>query len=395
MNIGLVTTSFPRHPGDYAGSFVGDRVRALLAGGHRVDVIAAGDGSATCEMEHERLTVTRIAPHPNPLPSGERGPEGLPSGERGPDAFFSPLPAGERVRVRAPALFYGAGAPEALERGGLGVWLAGARFSVAIAAAVRARAHRFELVEAHWLVPSAFAALAAAPAHRQRAFAHSGDVALLERIPFGRAIARRFIHAGVDLRFVSAELRARFSALAGAPAVVGAVEALSLPPDDWRPRDGADAASRRQLGLTQPTVLAVGRLVPIKGHDRLLRACGRAQRAGAVDPLEVVILGDGPERDRLGRLANALGVRLRLPGFVPRADVARWLRAADVYVQPSIRLANGRGEGAPVATAEARAIGIPVLVEHEVTRLAAGLSRFCSRVGDGRVTRYAHSRPAA
>ena len=97
----------------------------------------------------------------------------------------------------------------------------------------------------------------------------------------------------------------------------------------------------------------------------------------ASGPLEVVILGDGPERARLGRLADALGVRLRLPGFVSRDEVALWLRAADVFVQPSLRLANGRTEGAPFATAEARAVGIPVLVESDVSRLAQGLrSRF-------------------
>jgi glycosyltransferase involved in cell wall biosynthesis len=358
MNICLVTTSFPRHPGDYAGSFVGDRVRELLAAGHTVEVLAAGDGGATREMAHERLTITRIrSPH--------------------------------------PALFYGDGAPEALERGGLAVWLAGARFSVELTAAIRARAARFDLVESHWLVPSALATLAAAPDRPQRAFAHSGDVALLERVPLGRAIARRFVGAGVDLRFVSDDLRARFAALAGAPRPVGEVEALRLPAGDWLPRDRADAVTRRQLGLTGPTVLAIGRLVPIKGHDRLLRACGRVLATGAIEALEVVILGDGPERARLARLAGELGLRLRLPGFVPRAEVARWLRAADIYVQPSIRLANGRGEGAPMATAEARAIGIPVVVESDVGNLAAELSRTWLQARDRRVTRYAHSRPAA
>ena len=47
----------------------------------------------------------------------------------------------------------------------------------------------------------------------------------------------------------------------------------------------------------------------------------------------------------------------------------------DVYVQPSISLPNGRSEGAPFATAEARAVGIPVLVESDVGRLVEGLSR--------------------
>jgi len=339
MRIGLLTTSFPRGVGDYAGSFVGDRVQQLLADGHTVDVIAAGDGSIAQELGHDRLSVTRIDP------------------------------------LSGTDLFYDAGAPEALERGGAAVWLAAARFTAMLAGAARARANGFDLVESHWLVPSALAALAAGPTHRQRAFAHSGDVALLERIPFGRTIARRLARAGVAIHFVSDALQARFAALAGAR--VGVVAPMVPCAAEWAPRAGVDVVGRRALGLARPTVLAVGRLVPIKGHDRLLRACARVQTeiGAGRDALEVVILGDGPERARLGGLAAQLGVRLRLPGFVSRVDVQRWLRAADVFVQPSIQLANGRSEGAPFATAEARAVGIPVLVAGDVSRLAEGLAR--------------------
>jgi glycosyltransferase involved in cell wall biosynthesis len=359
VRIGVLTTSFPRHAGDYAGSFVGDRVRRLLADGHTVDVLAAGDGGVAREVEEDGLSVTRIAPHPNPLPSGERGQERI-------TCHPGLVPAG---------LFYGAGAPEALEGGGVRLWLAAAHFSCALAAEARARAHRFDVIESHWLVPSALAGLAAAPSHRQRAFAHSGDVALLERIPFGHTIARRLARAGIAIQFVSDALQARFAALAGRQ--VGTVQPVALA-GEWPLRAGVDLAGRRRLGLARPTVLAVGRLVPIKGHERLLRACARVQSDGALPaaaPLEVVILGDGPEHSRLGRLADALGVRLRLPGFVSRDEVALWLRAADVFVQPSIRLPNGRTEGAPFATAEARAVGIPVLVESDVSRLAEGLRR--------------------
>jgi len=88
MRIGLLTTSFPRHAGDYAGSFVGDRVRQLLADGHAVDVLAAGDGSATREIAHPRLTVTRIDP-----------PAFVPS---------------------CDSLFYGDGAPEIVQGSGGG-----------------------------------------------------------------------------------------------------------------------------------------------------------------------------------------------------------------------------------------------------------------------------------
>ncbi len=70
---------------------------------------------------------------------------------------------------------------------------------------------------------------------------------------------------------------------------------------------------------------------------------------------------------------------MRLAGFVPRAEVADWLRAADLFVQPSIRLANGRTEGAPLAAREARAVGIPVVVTNE--RRSRGDRRNVRRTG--------------
>ncbi|HEY4394625.1 MAG TPA: glycosyltransferase [Polyangia bacterium] len=332
MQIGLLTTSFPRRDGDYAGSFVGDRVDRLLDDGHAVEVLAAGDGP---DVVDGRLAVRRL---------------------------------------RSDALFYREGAPEALEGGGL-AWLAALRFQAALGAAARARAAAWDAIESHWLVPSALAASAVAPRHPRRAFAHSGDVALLERIPLGRAIARRLARDGTDLHFVSADLQARFARLAGC-ATLGTVEALAVPSSLFAPRRGPDAALRRELGLEAPTVLAVGRLVPIKGHAALLHACARGRaRSSRQQKPELVILGDGPERPHLTSLATALEVPLRLLGAVSRAEVAAWLRAADLFAHPSIRLANGRTEGEPIAAREARAVGIPVIATSDLGALAGAIAR--------------------
>jgi glycosyltransferase involved in cell wall biosynthesis len=327
--IGLLTTSYPRHPGDYAGSFVADRVASLLADGHRVDVVAAGEASTTpSDCGSEGLTITR-------------------------------LPA-------AAGLFYGAGAPEALETGAGTSWFSAVAFFAALAGETRARAARWDLIESHWLVPSALAASAGAPAHPRRAWAHSGDVALLERIPGGRAIAQRLANDGSDLCFVTAQLFDRFGALAGRP--VGRVEPLPVTSPLFSTRAAADPALRRRLGLSAPTVLSIGRLVPIKGHARLIRAAATAPR-----PPEVVILGDGPERARLAELAGRLRVPLRLPGFVPRPEVADWLRAADLFALPSVQLANGRTEGAPTSLREAAAVGIPYIATPDLGQLARAM----------------------
>ena len=218
-------------------------------------------------------------------------------------------------------------------------------------------------------MPGALAVACAAPAGvPQRAYAHSGDVALLERVPGGASIARRLL-ASASLVFVSADLRDRFSRLVGrrlATAVAGCpVEPAAsplLPSAAAGPARVVPAAERRalrvRLRLSGTVVIGVGRLVAIKGYDVLVRAVGRL-------PVErrptVVLLGDGPERGRLGRLAEARRVDLRLPGEVTHPEVLPWLTAADVFVHPSRRMPSGRTEGQPLAVREALAAGLPVV----------------------------------
>jgi glycosyltransferase involved in cell wall biosynthesis len=323
VRIGVLTTSYPRTRGDFTGAWVADRVRALLAEGHQVDVIAGG---AVASTESSSVTITRL-----PARLGD-----------GPD------------------LFAGAGAPEALERGGLGTYWAAARFSAGMVAAVAARAStsRWSRIESHWLVPCGLAAMAGAPGVPHRATAHSGDVSLLERVPLGATLARRLVRSGAELVFVSEALRRRFGALVGG--LHGIVEPVAVPRAPFAPAARPDHGLRAALGLTGATVISVGRLVPIKGLDLLVRACATGPEDTA--PIHLVVVGDGPERGRLRRLAQRLGVSLRLTGAIPRDDVGAWLRAADLYAQPSRVLASGRTEGLPVATLEALAAGLPAVV---------------------------------
>ncbi|MEU3601504.1 glycosyltransferase family 4 protein [Streptomyces sp. NPDC006798] len=98
-----------------------------------------------------------------------------------------------------------------------------------------------------------------------------------------------------------------------------------------------------------PVVLCVGRLCRQKGQDVLLAAWPevRAAAPGA----RLVLVGDGPDRSALTRLAPP-GVRFA--GAI--RDVRPWLRAADVVVLPS------RWEGMALAPLEAMACGRPVVV---------------------------------
>ncbi|CAM5717144.1 glycosyltransferase [Streptomyces fumanus] len=116
-------------------------------------------------------------------------------------------------------------------------------------------------------------------------------------------------------------------------------------PDRFRPAPPSGVPA----GPAAPLVVCVGRLCPQKGQDLLLAAWERV--LGRVPGAQLVLVGDGPDRERL---------RARAPRSVrfagPVADPGPWYRAADLVVLPS------RWEGMALAPLEAMACGRPVVV---------------------------------
>jgi len=122
-----------------------------------------------------------------------------------------------------------------------------------------------------------------------------------------------------------------------------------------KPDEGASETGR-DLRRT-PTVVAVGRLHPVKGHTHLVRAARILDARGI--PARVVLIGGGPLERRLqSETSSASNVALLGPRSAD--EVARLLHTADLFVLPSIRLA-GQGEGTPTALIEAMAAGLPVV----------------------------------
>jgi glycosyltransferase involved in cell wall biosynthesis len=101
---------------------------------------------------------------------------------------------------------------------------------------------------------------------------------------------------------------------------------------------------------TRPVVLAVCRLEAYKGVDTLIAASQQWR-----SPSELVIVGDGVERDRLETLAAASGGSARLVGRVSDDDLARWWATASVVVSAS------REESFSLTVAQARASGVRVV----------------------------------
>jgi glycosyltransferase involved in cell wall biosynthesis len=113
--------------------------------------------------------------------------------------------------------------------------------------------------------------------------------------------------------------------------------------------------TRAGLGLRSdaPVLATVARFDPIKGLDVLLRAV--APLAARVPGVQLLVVGDGPLRERLHALAREVGAGDRVVFAGPIPDAARVLPLADLYVTAS------RGEGLPLAVLEAMAAGRPVV----------------------------------
>ena len=206
--IGVVTTSYPRHEGDFAGSFVAAHVRALRALGHEVEVVHATEDDA---------------------------------------------------------LFYRGGAPDGIEQLGLRALPAVAATTTRLYREVRRRARSWDAIVAHWLVPAAIARLAA-PRLPLLAIAHGGDVHTLRRTHLLKPVLA--LLRGAKLAVVSEQLRAfvpgafvqpmgidvaHFATLGRAPTTPPTVAFIGR----WVPIKGVDVFFEAMTHIERPLRLVV------------------------------------------------------------------------------------------------------------------------------------------
>ena len=107
--------------------------------------------------------------------------------------------------------------------------------------------------------------------------------------------------------------------------------------------------------------LCVASLQEYKGHRVLLEALAGAGRRLA--SLQLDLVGNGPLRAELEKLARELGLQSRVcfHGSLAESGVTDMLETADLFVLPSVVARNGQMEGLPVSLMEALAAGAPVV----------------------------------
>jgi glycosyltransferase involved in cell wall biosynthesis len=180
-------------------------------------------------------------------------------------------------------------------------------------------------------------------------------------VPFSVKARGSDIHYGVERRGIGEQIVAAGRAAGGLLAVSGALRddmvALGMPADRirvhhtgidleaFRPVDRA--AAKAALGVDGPLLVTAGALLQRKGQVLAIEALR------ALPGATLILVGDGPDRGRLQRLAGDLPVRFL--GVRPHAELPGLLAAADVMVLPTA------SEGLANVWVEALACGTPVV----------------------------------
>jgi teichuronic acid biosynthesis glycosyltransferase TuaC len=222
-----------------------------------------------------------------------------------------------------------------------GSWGAWAAPPLALALRRLRRGFPFDLVHAHYAAPAGDAVRRAAPGVPLVVSVHGGDVlSVARRTPAGERAVRHALGAARLVLANSAAIAARAQEL-GAPRTRVVHLGTDIPEE--RPAPGGTALA------------TVGHLVARKRHADVLRALWLLRDSHP--DLTWTVVGDGPERPALERLARELGVadRVRLEGQLPPAEAAAAARRAALFVLPSVDEAFG------VAYIEAMAGGVPAI----------------------------------
>ena len=223
-------------------------------------------------------------------------------------------------------------------------------------------ARGIDVIHAHMSDSAIWAALVQPRCRRPAVVTHHSS-ALIDTVGRGRPVygwfRRRLLflsarHVAVNVAVAEA-VRTPLARASGIPS-----ERIDVIPNGipLPPQDAVDAAreARRQRGERAdfaPRLLFLGRLAESKALDILIQAAPRLFEAYPTASIDIV--GEGDEEDALQAQVKTLGLteKIRFRGFA--ADVAPWLRQADLFVSPS------RVEGLPFAVLEAMAWGLPVV----------------------------------
>ena len=324
----MLTTSYPRFPGDGVGSFIEPIAKGVAARGHEVHIVAPWHPAITRDASDEGVSFHFYKYAPT----------------RGMNVFGYAEGLQSDVAVRGKAWVT---APAAVVAG-------------VLAARRVTRQMRATVVHAHWVIPGGVMGMMTSRRLPLVVSLHGSDVYVAERHGLLGSIARRTFARANWVTACSEDLRTRAIALGARPATAETVP-YGVNTARFAPDAGRRAWVRDRMGVAvdTPLVFTAGRLVSKKGFDVLIDAAGLLSRSRP--GVCLAIAGDGDLRQTLQARADVSGARVLLLGNQPQDSIAALAAASDVVAVPSVHDSAGNVDGLPNFALEALATATPVV----------------------------------
>jgi len=235
------------------------------------------------------------------------------------------------------------------------------------------RKEKIDIINSHWLIPQGFVGAICKKIFgvKHIASVHGSDINL---IATSRALKKlfKFIAKNTDqiivnsvftkqkVLMVNDQLESKIQII---PMGVDMVKLNKIPLKD-----------SQKIINAHYVILTVGRLIPLKGVNYLIRAMSHV--IVNYPTAKLVICGEGSEKVNLIKLVSELNLKdnVIFTGHVSNDRIAQYYHSADIFVLPSIRI-DGFEEGLGVVLLEAMACGVPVI--------GSNTGGICSIIDDG------------
>jgi len=322
MKIAILTSSFPDSPGHYHGNFIFYQARGQVELGHEVHVICPHKPGLPFSETMDGVIVHRF---PYFLPySLER----LTSDS----GMVSALSHSVLAWIQVPFFL-------------LSQWYHTDRVI---------RRYSIDLVHAHWIIPQGLAAMICSKT-RNLPFvitSHVADVQVFSSGLLPRPLLKILLSGADVVTTNSTFTKNEIEILIKIPCPCKVIPmGVYIPKDAGKPVPEPDA----------PVILFVGRLIPWKGVDILIRAMTLVIRKEPY--VRLVIVGEGPERMSLEYLVKQLGIENNVifTGRIDDRSLSNQYSHASVLVLPSRKSRGMVMEGLGMVLLEAMSRNIPVI----------------------------------
>lgn len=193
------------------------------------------------------------------------------------------------------------------------------------------------------------------------AFAHGEEITSMERLRFQWRFCH-FIYRHADAVIANGSFAAdRLVAMNVEPKRICKITP-GIDPEAFKPLPRSRELSARHGCAGKFVIMTISRLVPRKGHAAVLKAISLLS-SGVRSSIRYLIVGKGPEEERLRQLSNSLGLDsiVEFVGFVPDSQLNAYYNLCDAFVMPNREQQDGDIEGFGMVFIEANAAGKPVI----------------------------------